>query len=217
MGGCVHNRQAMPKHRMQNMNDLHSGQELPCHYNITDDSCSDNLTMKSNFQNSNVMSEPDFDQSQTFSMQLYRNDDYISPPEDFHPTPPSDLEDEDEESIGAEGGNICGHRSVGRSHSEGEEYFEPEHVSTQRRVKTEPTFDESSSETSDNSRRHSHPIYQRSQPKRKDCESDGDIPNIPDGCTCFRTPIINIGMYIYLSLFLSLSLSLSPNIICFVM
>lgn len=188
--GCVHNHETTSGGRQQPpyRNNISQDGFLPNNVEVAM-SRSLNISDHSDIQNNIASPHADDYMSESHSMHLFGNGLGLFPPDDFNPCPPSDCGEDDED-------DETWTKTTSMEASQSEGLLRPRRGAHPRRIRSEPIYEGSNAENTDNTRRHSHPIYQRQNengPRRRDCESDGDIPNIPDACTCYRSPVINIG------------------------
>lgn len=137
----------------------------------------------SEIQNDEVKTPVMENEREPFSMNLFGNGPELLPPAHFNPIPPSDYEGDESENDDS--------TFFSEKKTQNENILRQKTIVPTRRVQSMPEGSEQ--ENTDPERRHSHPVFRKKGRGKKDCESDGDIPNIPDACTCYRSPVINIG------------------------
>ncbi|XP_055998047.1 uncharacterized protein LOC125683025 isoform X1 [Ostrea edulis] len=197
---CAHNHRGQPKYKRQTSYPVHNSPRTPSRNNFGSHSVSQNISTLSKIKNDAEKTQITRDfESYTHTMELFRND--FEPPDDFNPYPPSGSEGDDEEDQ---------ETNLSLRDTQSETINRPRLNESTRRVHSMPDGPASPCHVNnDPTRRHSDPQPKQRGPARKDCESDGDIPNIPDACTCYRTPIIRIGPK---TVFVSLADDSKPHI-----
>jgi hypothetical protein len=186
MPNCAHNYRDLPNYEHQQSYHAHRSPRVLHRNDFGSYSVSQNNSTSSKVQNCTIKTQTACDfESDAYSMELFGPG--VEPPDDFHPHPPSECgegdDEEDQENMNFSSGRV-------RS----EPINRPRINPSTRRVNSVPVGPSSPCKgNTDTTRRHSHPLPKRGCHARKDCESDGDIPNIPDACTCYRTPVIQIG------------------------
>ncbi|XP_061166836.1 uncharacterized protein LOC133175745 isoform X1 [Saccostrea echinata] len=180
---CAHNGPKQYNHKRKQSNSVNRNQMPSHHNNFRSGRSFSNNSNFSEIQNDEVKTPVMEYEMNTFSMNLFGNGTEFMPPADFDPIPPSDYEGEDEEF---EESVVLSERRIHSENIQRQKTNVPA-----RRVQSMPVG--SDQLNTDPARRHSHPVFNKKSPPKKDCESDGDIPNIPDACTCYRSPVIHIG------------------------